>query len=185
MFDLTCVNGNPTFDQRRLLWGKLERLRPRRNGPWCCIGDFNEMLSINEKDGCRPIAPIRLSLFRYFLNSTGMMDLDLKGNCFTWAGNPRDGVVTCQKIDRVIVNWSWRDLYPNDVGIAMPIINSDHSPIVLLPQPPARVNRSFTYESFWEEHPDCRNVALMGGGVIQLLLIGVCFRKKQKTVKEP
>lgn len=104
LFDLTFVYGNPTFDQRRLLLRKLERLVPRRNGPWCCIGDFNEMISLSEKDGCRPIAPIRMSLFRDFFNSGGLMDLDLKGNKYTWASNPRDGVLTYQNIDRVIVN---------------------------------------------------------------------------------
>lgn len=77
---------------------------PRRDGPWCCMGDFNEMNSITEKEGLRPIAPIRITLFRDFLNATGLLDMDLKGNKFTWTSNPRDDIVTLQKIDRVIVN---------------------------------------------------------------------------------
>lgn len=66
---------------------------PLRGGPWCCIGDFNEMNSITEKDGSRPVAPIRISLFREFLDSIGLMDMDLKGK-FTWTSNSRDGIVT-------------------------------------------------------------------------------------------
>lgn len=128
-FEITFVYANPTFDRRRYLWGKLQYLMPRRQGPWCCIGDFNEMCSVTEKDGLSPVAPIRMSLFRDFLNSTDLMDLDLKGNKYIWASNPRDGVVTFQKIDRIPVNWGWRYLYPHAIGLALPIVNSDHSPL--------------------------------------------------------
>lgn len=81
------------------------------------------------------MTPLRLSLFRDFINSTGLMDIDLKGNKFTRASNPRDGVVTYQKIDRIMDNWRWRFLYPHDTGVTLPIINSDHSPLVLHPHP--------------------------------------------------
>lgn len=67
--------------------------------PWCCVCDFNEMCSINEKDGLRPVAPLRMTFFRDILNSASLMDLDLKGNRFTFSSIPRDGVVTYQKID--------------------------------------------------------------------------------------
>lgn len=121
--EMTFVYGNPLFKQRRLLWDKLERLMPSNGGSWCCVGDFNEMYSITEKEGSRPVAPIRITLFREFMNSTSLMDLDLKGNKYTWISNPRDGILTKQEIDSVLVNWGWRGLYPHDVGVALPIVN--------------------------------------------------------------
>lgn len=78
----------------------------RNGGPWFCMGDLNEMNSITKKDGSRPISPIRLT-FRKFLNSTSFMDLDSKGCKFTSISNPRHGVITKQKVDRIIVNWGW------------------------------------------------------------------------------
>lgn len=71
--DMTFVYGNPLFSQRRQLWGKLENLILSQNGgPQCSIGDFNERNSITEKGGSRPVAPIRLTLLRDFLNSTSI-----------------------------------------------------------------------------------------------------------------
>lgn len=56
---------------------------PRNESHWCFIGDFNEMNSTGEKNGSTPISPIRLSLFRDFLNAIDLIDLDLKGCRFT------------------------------------------------------------------------------------------------------
>lgn len=147
------------------------------------MGNFNEMISISEKDGCKPVAHIRMTLFRNFLNDTGLMDLDLKGNMYTWASNPCDGIVTYQKIDRIIVKWSWRDLYPHAVGIAMPIINSDHSPIVLLPNPPARCARFFKYENFWGNHVDCRGVVSNNWACKSTICNWSRFQDKAKNCK--
>lgn len=79
LFDMTFIYGNPVFAQRRWFWNKTEKLMPKDGGPWCCVGDFDEMNSICDKDGTRHVAPIRLSLFRDFLDSTSLTDLDLKG----------------------------------------------------------------------------------------------------------
>lgn len=50
----TFVYGNPRYQERRHLWGRLLRLRLHLSTPWCCVGDFNELLSQWEKDGRRP-----------------------------------------------------------------------------------------------------------------------------------
>lgn len=60
------------------------------------------------------------------------------------------------------MNLGWRDLYQHVVGLALPIVNSDHSPVVLIPNPPARCARYFKYESYWEEHEECREVVAEG-----------------------
>lgn len=84
IMEITFVYGNPLFRHRRYLWGKLLSLKPRHNVPWCCLGDFNEMLSITEKDRLRPIEPMRLNLFREFLRDVDMLDMSLKGSKYTW-----------------------------------------------------------------------------------------------------
>lgn len=144
------------------LWGKILNLKPRNDGPWCCIGDINEMTSITEKEGSRPIEPIWLNLLRDFLNVSELMDQELKCFKVAWISNPRDGIITKQKIGRILVNWGRRDLYPLAIGLALPIANSDHSPLVLLLNPPAACARYFCYESYWEEHEECRNMVKSG-----------------------
>lgn len=47
------------------------------------MGDFNEMLHNSEKDSTRLVEPIRMSLFRNFLDTNELMDVSLKVNRFT------------------------------------------------------------------------------------------------------
>lgn len=129
---------------------------------WCCVGDFNELLSQREKDERRPQQQYRMDLFRDFLNQTGLMDLDLKGSRFTWLSNPKDGFITREKLDRVVVNWAWRFNFQHAIALALPIISSDHAPVILQPVPKASSGYSFKYEAIWEEHNDCDNVIRQG-----------------------
>lgn len=48
---LTGFYGNPKTYKRKESWEMLIRLGQVCDKPWVCIGDFNEMLSINEKEG--------------------------------------------------------------------------------------------------------------------------------------
>lgn len=70
-------------------------------------------------------------------------------------------MVTRQKIDRILVNWASRRMFPHALGIALPIVNSDYSPLVLKPKPPLFSGVSFKYEAYLEEHEQCREVVTM------------------------
>lgn len=48
------------------------------------------------------------------------------------------------------------------MAIALSIINSDYSPILLKPKPPLTSGKSFKYEAVWEENEDCREVVSHG-----------------------
>lgn len=162
LFDSSYVYGNPTFQQRRGLWSRLLAQQIDKHVPWCCLGDFNELLSHFEKDGIRPFHPGRANLFRDFLNLSGLMDLDLNGCRYTWSSNPRNGVITKEKLDRVLLNWPWRQSFPHAMAVALPTVSSDHSPILLHMVPRTRSGRSFNFESFWAEHDECEDVVLEG-----------------------
>lgn len=157
-FESTFVYGNSVFQQTRGLWDKLLTLHNDRNSPWCCIGDFNEMLSIHDKEGTRPIQQNRIELFRSFLDRAGLMDFELKGCRFTWTSNPRDGVVTKEKIDQVLFNWDWQFQYSHAIALALPSVGLDHSPIVLHTMSKTKTAYAFKFEAFWEDHEDCNRV---------------------------
>ncbi|KAJ1419084.1 Zinc finger, CCHC-type [Sesbania bispinosa] len=161
-WEVTFIYGNPNFQQRRNLWSSLSNLQLNSSRPWCCIGDFNEILSQAEKVGLHPQHQNRIDLFREFLNETWLVDMDLKGYKFTWQSNPRNGVVVKEKIDRVLVNWPWRLLYEDVMAMALPAIASDHSPIVLWPKPDQGSGNSFKYEAKLEEHEDCPKIVREG-----------------------
>lgn len=81
--EFSFIYGNPPFSSRRNLWPRLAKHKPINNSPWCCIGDFKEMLSSAEKDGLRQVDHVRINKFREFLDETGLMDFNLQGCKFT------------------------------------------------------------------------------------------------------
>ncbi|KAJ1388799.1 Ribonuclease H-like superfamily [Sesbania bispinosa] len=161
-WECTFVYGDPKPSPRRHLWNQLSLLQTSRDRPWELVGDFNQVLSAAEKDGLRPPNPSCMQSLKNFITDCGLIDLEMKGSKFTWFGNPRQGVVTRERIDRVIVNANWRFLFPHAVVTALPAISSDHSPILFEVSPKDGSGTSFKYELMWDEHPDCKEVVRHG-----------------------
>ncbi|KAJ1380434.1 Endonuclease/exonuclease/phosphatase superfamily [Sesbania bispinosa] len=88
----------------------------------------------------------------------GLMDLTIKGCRFSWYSNPRNGFVTREKLDKILVNWEWRSLFPDAIAISIPSTSSDHTPIILWPKPKLRSGNYFKFEAFWEEHEECKEI---------------------------
>ncbi|RYR05787.1 hypothetical protein Ahy_B06g085598 [Arachis hypogaea] len=74
------------------------------------------------------------------------MDIDLKGGKFTWFSNPRNSFVTRERLDR------------NATLTALPVIGSNHCPLVLRLEPKEKFERHFKYKAYWEDHKDCEKI---------------------------
>ncbi|KAJ1422669.1 Ribonuclease H-like superfamily [Sesbania bispinosa] len=99
-----------------------------------------------------------MHLFQDFVQQMDLLELDLKGNRFTWFSNPRNGVITREKLDRALVNWAWLAMFPNAISKAYPAISSDHSPILLDVCPEESSGQAFKYEAFLDDHHECKEV---------------------------
>ncbi|KAJ1388361.1 Endonuclease/exonuclease/phosphatase superfamily [Sesbania bispinosa] len=104
-----------------------------------------------------------MDIFREFLHTNELMDMEVKGCKFTWHSNPRNGFVTQERLDRVLVNMAWRMQFEHALGTALPPVSSDHSPLVLWHRPHLRGSNSFKYEAMWEEHDECVEGAWIEG----------------------
>ncbi|RYR35233.1 hypothetical protein Ahy_A10g050377 [Arachis hypogaea] len=98
------VYGNPVFQKRRKLWRELTVSNRNREEPQAVLGDFNDILSKDEKVGFHPQPKIYLDSFRRFVDDNGLIDIDLKRSRYTWFSNPRNNFVTRKRLDRVLVN---------------------------------------------------------------------------------
>ncbi|KAJ1395658.1 Ribonuclease H-like superfamily [Sesbania bispinosa] len=130
------------------------RLKPVGGRPWVCAGDFNEIRFQFEKEGLRP-QESQMELFRNWITDYELIELEGKGCKFTWESNPRDGVVTKEKLDRALANWHWRRLFPHANVLVLPPISSDHSPLIIFPRPRDSNGGQLKFEAIWEEHPQC------------------------------
>ncbi|KAL8516097.1 hypothetical protein ACS0TY_014684 [Phlomoides rotata] len=152
-FRITGYYGHPERHRRQLSWNLLKHLSRVNSLSWVVIGDFNDILHNREKRG-RLVHPLHLLMgFREAVNSCGIWDVVLTGYPFTWSrcrGSPR---FVEERLDRVMGNGCWHDLFPTSKLLSLVAPTSDHCPI-LFDMDLAVVHRkfkSFKFENKWFE----------------------------------
>jgi hypothetical protein len=129
--------------------------------PWICIGDFNEIMTDSEKWGGNRRQRRLMEDFRNTAEECAIADLGFRGPKFTWA-NDREGIAFIkERLDRGLVNQSWRDLYPGAEIRVEAAVFSNHSLLNL-----CLVNRTggghkrdyFRYEANWALEVDSLSV---------------------------
>ena len=83
-FLFTAVYAPPQFNKRKPFWDYLQNLAVNISLPWLLLGDFNDMISEEEKLGGLPVNRTRMMAFRNCLDNYGLMDLGFHGPRFTW-----------------------------------------------------------------------------------------------------
>ena len=109
----------------------LERLGKQDDSPWVCIGDFNEVLSVNEKEGGVDRLSRSIEKFRCCLESTGLRDMGYIGSWFTWAVQRRDYGCIRERIDRALINFDWKTKFPQVRLYHLSNSTSDHCILLL------------------------------------------------------
>ncbi|KAM2339768.1 hypothetical protein ACFX1X_019299 [Malus domestica] len=94
-------------------WGYLSRRLGNNRGKTLLIGDFNDILCNDEKEGgnYRPTSSMRD--FREFVAQNELMDLGFVGYPFTWRNNQEAKPIQ-QCLDRGLATMGWQDLYPEN-----------------------------------------------------------------------
>jgi hypothetical protein len=114
------------------------------------LGDFNVILSQDDKSGGRPFASSSTDLFYNFVHDNALVDLGYSGNPFTW-NNKRMGQANIkERLDRSFANQAWIHFFPDTVTNHLPTTVSDHNPIILSTTwNSVKLPKSFWFESFW------------------------------------
>ena len=81
---LTGFYGEPDKDRREEGWNMIRMLSSRSDLLWCCFGDFNELLKVEDKRGGAPQSQSQMQQFRDALDHCGFEDLGFLGPAFTW-----------------------------------------------------------------------------------------------------
>ncbi|XP_020693242.1 uncharacterized protein LOC110107336 [Dendrobium catenatum] len=144
-------------DERKVLWEDLIGISDSINLPWMVMGDFNCCRFHSEKAGGNSLSTDRLGELNNFLFDAGLQDLASVGLIFTWF-NQRVEAPIHIKLDRMLINSSFLDLFPSAYYKVDSPSGSDHSPLILFA---SQRNKSFqrimfkdfwtTMNSFWEE----------------------------------
>jgi endonuclease/exonuclease/phosphatase family metal-dependent hydrolase len=161
---LTCYYGYPERGRRRQAWELLRELRDMSTLPWCIIGDFNDLLSQEDKQGHNPHPNWLCEGFRCAVGDCDLTDINLDGYPFTWVKSRGTPHVIEERLDRAFANTNWLMLYPDVRLQKLLTSHSDHNPI-LLNTSATRGNDgiySFRFENSWLQEEDVNDVVEEG-----------------------
>ncbi|CAN1162022.1 LINE-1 retrotransposable element ORF2 protein [Linum perenne] len=155
VFFLTVVYASPKATERVLLWDALKTVAASITDPWAVIGDFNSILSANDKRGGAGFVRARNKSFIDTVDLCGLSNLPFQGPKFTWA---RNNVLV--RLDRALVNDRWLTVFPESRVLHLHKLKSDHRPILLRSnnQVYSPYTKPFRFLSAWLSHPSFKFV---------------------------
>ena len=119
-------------------------------GPTICAGDFTLICQAADKSNNR-VNRRMMNAFRRFISDMELKDLYLHGRSFTWSNEQQHA--TKVKLDRVLFNEGWHDLFPSCLLQGLSSAVSDHCPLLLSEAAAPRRAARFRFESFWPRFP--------------------------------
>ena len=161
-FYLSCVYGHPCQSERHSLWTHFENLTQSRNDPWILIGDFNEILSNNEKIGGPQRDEWTFRGFRNMVSTCDLKDIRSIGDRFSWVGERHSHTVKCC-LDRAFINSEGAFLFPFAELEFLEFTGSDHKPLFLsLEKTETRKMRPFRFDKRLLEVPHFKTYVKAG-----------------------
>ncbi|KAL8507347.1 hypothetical protein ACS0TY_018043 [Phlomoides rotata] len=136
---------------RRDLWADITT---HANMSLCVMRDFNVVLGAHERSrGARnPARPSQE--FMAFMDEAHLHDMDTSGPQYTWVTRRSNHGYMAARLDRVLVNDGFLDLWHSATATVLPRISSDHHPILLTLQETADHSiRPFRFQNMWTTHP--------------------------------
>lgn len=145
----SMIYASPRFRERCFLWNNLSLVANAHNLPWVMARDFNELLSLDDKFGGRPIILSRALTFKECLDVCNMTYLGFQGPRVTWTNKQDVGFLIQERLDRFFANPDWCMFYPEAQVSHLTRCQSDHCPILLEPHSNTRLSWPFRFQSFW------------------------------------
>lgn len=143
---LTNVYGPQSDNEKILFLDELTMVGQSLGvGAWCVMGDFNLLAAGSDKNN-GIINRKLIGRFRCFLDALELREVYLFGRRYTWCNEQE--MPTLTKIDKVLVNGDWEDVFQDAHLQALSSSASDHCPIILACDRMMHRPRNFKFESF-------------------------------------
>ncbi|XP_027077095.1 uncharacterized protein [Coffea arabica] len=152
------VHAKCTALQRVELWDSLLADKPTQSA-WLLVGDFNVIVSEEEKRGGVPFTPEEGWELLNFMSQAGIFDVGYSGSIFTWCNNRYGRARIWKRLDRLLMNQ-----VSSNLGLGFDVQHlcrdpSDHAPLLLsahtkLDNKP----KPFRFLNFWTSKPELLDV---------------------------
>ncbi|CAA0811024.1 Unknown protein, partial [Striga hermonthica] len=144
------VYASADVETRKLQWSTLIRHSLRWGRIRFVEGDFNDILSNQDKRGGRLRDHNSFRDFQNFVNTIGMGETRISGHRFTWANNRQGENFIEALLDRVFLSPDWLIRYPNAFVNHITMSSSDHNMLTLQSDNTSEVKRSrFVFDPRW------------------------------------
>ncbi|GJU55122.1 hypothetical protein Tco_1228836 [Tanacetum coccineum] len=121
-----------TPTERRLLWAELGRHKHMvRDSSWILMGDFNVALNLEDTYAGSSSMSSAMCEFKDCVEKIEVMDVNSLGLHYTWNQKPNGGSGVLRKLDSIMANLDFIDVFPGAHAIFQPYRISDHTPAVL------------------------------------------------------
>lgn len=123
--------------------------------PWILNGDFNLVCNEAERSSGRGNRRL-MNKFRHTIHRLGLQDMPMVGRHFTWCNQEEHAVMA--RLDRLLFNNDWEDLYPISDLLPLSSNISDHSPLLLTCSSERPRAYRFRFKNFWCKLPGFMDV---------------------------
>ncbi|GJT28157.1 putative RNA-directed DNA polymerase, eukaryota, reverse transcriptase zinc-binding domain protein [Tanacetum coccineum] len=187
--ELFCsfIYGHNRYSTRRVLWNNLcAHNHFIRQRPWCMLGDFNAALNLDDSTASSSRMDIAMREFKECIDEIEVKDISCTGLHYTWTQKPRGFDGLFKKIDRVMGNNEFINMFMGAHAIFKPYRISDHAPAMLViptvtkpsPKPFKFANVTTSHSKFKEVVSEGWNMNSSGFWMFRLV-------KKLKNLKNP
>ena len=150
-FIIINIYGPITNLSKRLVWEEIGSFINNFKGNLFLIGgDFNTILSINEKIGGNHQLSQASKDFKAWCDSHSLIDIPISNGIYTWNNRRQNFAYIAEKLDRFMIKGDLDAKNMNFHSSILPIAGSDHFPVRFEfsePQKPAR--NPFKCEKMW------------------------------------
>ena len=156
-FHITFIYGHNHEPQRQPMWTALHRISTSIQGAWCILGDFNAILSKDDRIGGDTVSDHDIQELSNFMEDCEVLEMPSTGPFFSWTNK-----TIWSRIDRVFINILWHEVFDYTIAKYLPQGLSDHTPILVhfhtSPKPP----HQFQFCDMWSSHQDFQDIVLSG-----------------------
>lgn len=121
------------------------------NGPWMLTGDFNCVISQDEKGGGNHINLNGLNDFNRMISCLGLVDSGFFGKKYTWCNSRIGNARILKRLNRALLNPLWVAACTTELS-HLHRTCSDHSPLLLKFGQVSRAGSFFRFINAWTKH---------------------------------
>jgi hypothetical protein len=159
-FALVCIYGDPHHRLTKMIWDHISTfVYDNLGNPVLCMGDMNDIMSHADATSSK-VNKYRMNAFASYIKNCGLFDLGYSGPAYTWCNKRFSSTPIFERLDRCLVNSEWCAIFPNTNVYNLPIMFSDHAPILLSTESHFRKPRqNFKFENWWTMEADYHAIA--------------------------